>query len=450
MGDVSAPPARNLYADFLRVGSLCLVVLGHWLVTSITYQDGRFQGADVLALFPWTQWLTLLFQVIPVFFVVGGYANAVSWTAHERRLAAREGVPSRAAWGPWLYRRASRLLMPTTLYICAGTAAAAACIGLGVDRAVLATAGWAVALQLWFLPVYLVLLVLTPVMHAAHRRWGLLVPAGLGLAAVVVDTAVVAFQVPLIGSLNYFLVWGCLHQLGFAWHDRTLTASRRLLALAAGGLAALVVAIWLGPYPVSMVGVPGARIDNPSPPSTALLAYALCQTGLVLAAEPAVSRWLRKPRRARAVALANAAAMTLYLWHMAPVVAVAIALYPTGVMPQPPVGSAAWWLLRLPWVLILAALLVPLVAVLLPVERRISDLLVMDVGPLRPWAELALGVGVALAVFALERFAVGGFAPGGRLPAVTLAAYAASIALIAAVPRGQRVPITATPSASPP
>jgi len=35
----------------------------------------------------------------------------------------------------------------------------------------LATAGWAVALHLWFLPVYLILLSMTPAMDAAHRRW---------------------------------------------------------------------------------------------------------------------------------------------------------------------------------------------------------------------------------------------------------------------------------------
>jgi fucose 4-O-acetylase-like acetyltransferase len=430
MGESSARPARNVYADFLRVGSICLVVLGHWLVTSVGYRGGRFEGADVLALLPWTQWLTLVFQVIPVFFLVGGYANAVSLTAHQAR---------GAGCGSWLYRRAARLLMPTTLYVGAGTVAAALGVISAADPAVLATAGWAVALQLWFLPVYLILLALTPAMHAAHRRWGLLVPAVLGVAAVAVDTAVVVAHVPLIGGLNYVLVWGCLHQLGFGWQDRRLTASRRLpLALAAGGLVALVIAIWPGPYPVAMVGVPGARIDNPSPPSTALLAYAVGQAGLLLAAEPAVSRWLRRPRRSRAVAVGNAAAMTLYLWHMAPVVVAAIALYPTGVLPQPPVGSVAWWLLRIPWVLLLTALLIPLIAVLLPVERRIAAALPMDTGAPRPWAAVALGAGLALVVFALDRLAVGGFAPAGRLPATTLAAYTGGIALVGAVPWGRR------------
>jgi hypothetical protein len=34
-------------------------------------------------------------------------------------------------------------------------------------------------MQLWFLPVYLLLIALTPVMLSAHRSWGLVVPAAM-------------------------------------------------------------------------------------------------------------------------------------------------------------------------------------------------------------------------------------------------------------------------------
>ncbi len=40
---------RNRYVDFLRITAIGFVVLGHWLVTSVTYHSGQFQGADVLA-----------------------------------------------------------------------------------------------------------------------------------------------------------------------------------------------------------------------------------------------------------------------------------------------------------------------------------------------------------------------------------------------------------------
>ena len=54
---------------------------------------------------------------------------------------------------------------------------------VGVGRSALRFGGWAVAMHLWFVPVYLAVLTLTPVALAAHRRWGLLVPAVLAIAS---------------------------------------------------------------------------------------------------------------------------------------------------------------------------------------------------------------------------------------------------------------------------
>ena len=54
---------------------------GDRLLTGITYQGGHLSGLDALDYVSWGRWVTLLFQVMPVFFLVGGYANAVSWTA---------------------------------------------------------------------------------------------------------------------------------------------------------------------------------------------------------------------------------------------------------------------------------------------------------------------------------------------------------------------------------
>jgi hypothetical protein len=41
--------------------------------------------ADLLEVAPWTQWLTWIFQVMPIFFVVGGFANAASWESARAR-----------------------------------------------------------------------------------------------------------------------------------------------------------------------------------------------------------------------------------------------------------------------------------------------------------------------------------------------------------------------------
>ena len=69
-------------------------------------------------------------------------------------------------------------------------------------------AGWAVGMHLWFLAVYVLVVSLTPSAIAAHRRWGLLVPAVLAVGVAVVDAASMAGQVPYLGWLNYLLCWG--------------------------------------------------------------------------------------------------------------------------------------------------------------------------------------------------------------------------------------------------
>ena len=72
------PANRNRYVDFLRAMSILMVITGHWLVATVYYADGVFAGGKLTEVQPSTQWLTWIFQVMPIFFIVGGYSNAVS------------------------------------------------------------------------------------------------------------------------------------------------------------------------------------------------------------------------------------------------------------------------------------------------------------------------------------------------------------------------------------
>ncbi|WP_197367366.1 acyltransferase family protein, partial [Streptomyces clavuligerus] len=368
---------RNRCADLLRVGAIGAVVAGHWLLVDVTYRDGVLSGSDAIEAIPWARWLTLLFQVMPVFFLVGGYANAVSWTA-----AHRQGEH----WRSWVQGRAARLLWPTAAYAAVCALAVPVARLAGAEPAVLARAGWLLALHLWFLPVYLLLIALTPLLHTAHRRWGAAVPLVMALAAAGVDVLVLGPRLPVIGFANYLLVWGSVHQWGFAWQDGTLTTPRwRCRALAAGGAVLLAALLIRGPFPVDMIGA-GTRVGNTDPPSMALLAFAATQTGLLLMAEPALDRLLaRRPRLWARISRLNGAVMTVYLWHMVPVLLVAPLLYPTGLAPQPAVGTAAWLALRLPWLLVLSAVMIPLTPVLLRVQRPLLRL-PRGVGPVGRWS----------------------------------------------------------------
>ena len=80
--------------------------------------------------------------------------------------------------------------------------------------------------------------------------------------------------------------------------------------------------------------------QNNFPPTVALLAFAVAQTGLLVAAALAVTRWLQRScNLALLLAGANKNAMAIYLWQMVPVVVVALVGYPTGLLPPAPAGK---------------------------------------------------------------------------------------------------------------
>lgn len=424
---------RNRYVDLLRFTAVCFVCVGHWLVTDISYRGGRLHGVDALALVHWAHWLTLVFQVMPLIFLAGGYANAVSWSAHRRP----------GAWGGWLAERARGLLVPTSVYVATGTVTVAVCLLVNVDVGVLAELGWATALHLWFLPLYLALLALTPALYALYRRLGLWLVTATVVLAALVNVLVLGPRLPLVGWLNYLLVWGGMYLLGFAWREGALRGARAWL-MAAGGAVAWVLLITVGPFPVSLIGVPGARIANASPPTLALYAHAVTVIGLLVAAEGPVNRWLRDPRRWRRVSAGNRAAMGLYLWHMAPAMVAGAVLYPLGLFPEVPTGTGYWWLLRVAWVGLLWALLVPLVMAVgtLPRPPARAARTRWRTGP---WLVLAAGVGTSC--LALARIAVAGFAPSGRLPWPTLLGFAAGVLLVL-LACGRRQPATGTATAT--
>ena len=147
-GGLHLTPDRELSADLYRVVAVAIVVIGHWLISAVTFRDGEFGNDYPLAIFPWVPWLTLVFQVVPVFFLVGGYASATAWMRWQ-------GVGEHR-WPDWVRQRVGALLGPTTVYVVLVLATIAVLSRVGIGRPPLSFGGWAVAMHLWFIPVYLV------------------------------------------------------------------------------------------------------------------------------------------------------------------------------------------------------------------------------------------------------------------------------------------------------
>jgi surface polysaccharide O-acyltransferase-like enzyme len=433
-------PPREIALDLYRSSAVMLVVVGHWLLSVMTYRAGEFGRDNPLVLMPWTQWLTWFFQVVPVFFAVAGYASAVSWSRTRA-----EGATSRQQW---IRRRVARTLGPTAVYAGFVLAVLAVLMLAGIDGSVLELGGWAIAMHLWFLAVYLMVVALTPIAVAAHRRWGLAVPAALAACVVLVDAVGIGTGHPEIRMVNYFFCWAAIYQLGIAWHGGLLRR-RVLLLMAVFAAVALPLLVTWGPYPIAMIGVPGDRVENSAPPSVALLALALAQIGVLLAVVPVLNRALAHNIWPRVISTANNNVMALYLWHMLPVIIVTLVGYPTGLLPQPPLGSGTWWLARLEWELVLAVVTVALLT-LLSWQRRVftSPIPTFAVPVPNGVAEALLYVGTAACALALALLSAGGFAPDGRPPVAAVVLFASGALLVAVRPRedAQRRQIAETTS----
>ena len=425
-------PVRNLAVDFYRVSGVVVIVLGHWLAGAVTYHDGYFGRQNPLVDQPWTQWLTWPFQAVPTFFLAAGFAGAVSW-AHRRDI---EGLSRQT----WLRHRLARVLGPTSVYVVLVSVVVVVLDATGVVSSTLEYAGWAVAMHLWFLAVYLVVVSLTPIAVAAQRRGGLWVFAALAVGVAAVDALSLGGHVPYLGWLNYLLCWGALYQLGIAWRNGLFAGSRPVL-LAAGSAVALALLIGLGPYPVSMIGVPSQAVQNSEPPSIAMLAFGCAQAGLVMALAPALNRALRGGLVQRALARANSNVMALYLWHMIPVVIVAIVGYPAGLLPQPVEGTAQWWLARLEWVVILSVV-TAVELVLLWWGRRFFAAPLPVFGTFKGRsAEPIMLAGAFLAAYGLAFVAAEGFAPDGHFPWLTASIFAVGVLLVTLCPAVYRPPV---------
>jgi len=366
------PPERNRWVDFLRAVSIMAVVVGHWLMAGL-YIDaaGELRRGDLLSISQWAHWLTWGFQVMPVFFLVGGYANQVSWAATTAKAAPDQpGV-----YRDWLASRVQRLITPTFPVLLLWAALAVLMTQIGLPRAQIRMATEAALIPVWFLAVYLLVTAFTPI---AHRMWGRLGWGSVVLflpLAMLTDWLTFTHKVPWVNFTNFLWVFLAIHQLGFAWRagkfDRPLFAWLWF----AVSLAILAKITVFGFYPVSMVSAPGG-FSNSLPPTLALLALGAMQVGLVLALEPLGRRMLASVQVWTATVLMNGMIMTVYLWHLTAFVLVMtvdwLLLGGWGLGPVP--GTGEWWATRPLWIAVYILALLPMIGIFARHERSFGPI----------------------------------------------------------------------------
>jgi peptidoglycan/LPS O-acetylase OafA/YrhL len=354
----ATPGSRNRYIDFLRAASIIAVVVGHWLViTPWVDGSGVFHPDHLLTRSRTGQWLTWVFQVMPVFFAVGGYAGAISWES-----ATKKGT----GYASWLQARLVRLIRPAAPLLLTWIVITA--LTPVVFPSVLVEQGSIGALSpLWFLAVYLAVTALVPATTSAWRRFRMASVWVPVVAALAVDAIAFGLDVSWLRWVNYALVWLAVFQVGYAWRAGRLGVPRTRAATGAVFLVAAWLVVTFGPYPVAMIGVPGAEISNSAPPTAALLLLGIAQVLILSSLEDPARQWLQHLGPWTATVLLNGMIMTLFVWHytvmVLPSVIDATWLGGFGLHLVP--NTTTWWWSRPLWLLVLSLLMLlfaPLVA----------------------------------------------------------------------------------------
>jgi hypothetical protein len=357
----ATPETRDRVVDAARALSIVIVTLWHWTL-SLTYRnaDGDLVMPNPIDAVPGGWLATWILQIMPVFFLVGGYANLAGW---QRTRTNKDPA------GRFVADRLRRLSVPTAVW--AGVWLAGELIAAALPGPHRWMWQWfpGYLTPLWFLAVYSLLIVTVPVtatLHARHAAGTLTALAGLIAAGSVLSRSV---GLAWAAWVTHGLVWVFCHQLGYAW--RTWQLGRRppaqRLAVTGAGLLTLIVLTAFAGYPRSMVGTVIDAESNIFPANAAIAALAVFQLGLLVLITPAATRLLRRPRVWKPVVALNLVAITVFVWHMTAYL-IALWIYERlghTLLSEP---TAQWWAQRWLWVLAPLVVLIVLVAVFARVE----------------------------------------------------------------------------------
>ncbi|MFD5598765.1 acyltransferase [Leucobacter sp. NPDC058333] len=348
-------PQRDATIDTVRAFALLIVVVLHALMVGAQLApSGALVTSVALSGEPWFAPLTWVLQVMPLFFIAGGFASLSQW----RRMQARGVTATEYVAG-----RVRRLAVPAALMIGVVGAVLLAARAFGADATLIGEASLRIGQPLWFLAVYFGATALVPALAWLHDRAPIATISALSVGVFAVDIAHSQFGVP-IGYLNLLLVWPLMQQLGFAMQVGACAAwsRRRLVTGVRVSLALLLVLLACGWSP--------DMIENLNPPTTAIMLLGFAQFCALQLLREQLDRVTRIPWVALASTRASASAMGVYLWHMPVMLLFVAIMWATG-LPLPAPHSAAWWATRLPWLVVIGVCVIPLAVAVGRLERRV-------------------------------------------------------------------------------
>ncbi|MEV5610475.1 acyltransferase [Streptomyces sp. NPDC052225] len=353
--DAKTPAHRDRAVDGLRALALLAVPTGHWLLGGFTLDSqSALHNASPLSAFGFFAPLSWVLQMLGVFFLVGGYASALSYRRAQDRGVSTAG---------WLRGRIARLGRPVVGVTAVWAAMIPVLYALGVPETTLRTGATLVIQPLWFVGIYAVITALTPWCLRAARRLGPWAAAPLLGSVAAVDFlryGPLSSAMPSwLSLLNLLPGWMFAYQLGVCWGEKRL-GRRGAWVLLVGGSALFALLLLAFHYPASMVGVPGEARTNSHPPSLLVLALAAAQSGAAMLLRDRIGRLLRRPALWAPVVVINLSAMTILCWHQTAMLAAAVPASFAGAIPGLTTApdTLAWIATRLAWLPLFAGLLV--------------------------------------------------------------------------------------------
>lgn len=418
---------RDLTLDLARVFCVLLVVVIHLLFVGVgTAPDGSLAVSRPLEEQPWFDGVTWVGQIMPLFFVVGGFASITAW----RSLVRRGGTAA-----DYVRTRVLRLAQPSLPLFVFYVAVIGGATMAGVDPVLLDTVVLGAGSPLWFIAAYTLCQALVPVAVRLHARAPRATLAVLAAGVVAVDVLRYGTGIVQLGYFNLFFVWLLVQQFGF-WYADGWFARRawwQLVSIAAASYAVLAAVTLLGPYDTDM-------LTNLNPPTLPLVLLGLAQAALLRLLRPALAALMNTHAARAVVFLVGTRLMTIYLWHLPIIILLAGAgLLVPGASPEP--ASPAWWWSRpLVYLLVLGLLF----ALSFLVGRWEQP---RELGPTPPTAVVA----VAAALTFIPPFLVIEFSLDLWLAALGVLSFGAAILLLGRWPAGRAAAdqlVAASPSST--
>jgi len=323
---------RDLTLDIARVFCVLLVVVIHLLMVGVGMDaTGALSVSRPLEDQPWFDTATWIGQIMPLFFVVGGFASLTAW----RSLGRRGGTAS-----DYVRNRVLRLAQPALPLFLFYVVVIGGARVVGVDPALLDVVIVGAGAPLWFLAAYTLCQAFVPVMAGWHARAPRATVGVLFAGAAVVDVIRYSSGIDEIGLANLFFVWLLVQQIGFWYADGWFAARRwwQLVGIAVACYLVLLPLTLIGPWDTDM-------LTNLNPPTLPLVFLGLAQACVLRLIRPILAKLMNTHAARAVVFVVGSRLMTIYLWHLPVIIALSgIALLIPGASPAP--ASPTWWWTR--------------------------------------------------------------------------------------------------------